>query len=91
MPSYCPYDDITAASKATFHTGNAARAAARDARSQLLAMAAARVGVPVESLCMKGGRIFTEDGKVSIKMSEAFGVAAEIVGRGSFSRTTSNR
>jgi CO/xanthine dehydrogenase Mo-binding subunit len=41
-----PYDTITAASRSTYHTGNAVRLAAQHMRDRLLGMASARLGVP---------------------------------------------
>ncbi|MDK2931169.1 MAG: hypothetical protein PWR07_1300 [Bacillota bacterium] len=86
---FTPFDELTTASKATFHTGNAARAAARDLRQQIAAMAAEQLGVPQDTLRFEGGRVLTEDGSASIAITDLLGkgkyrASNELVGRGMF-------
>jgi len=86
---FTPFDELTTASKATFHTGNAARAAARDLRQQISAIAAELLNVPQDTLVFRGGRVFTQDGKASIAIKDIIGkgrhrASNELVGRGSF-------
>lgn len=86
---YTPFDELTVASKATFHTGNATRAAAIDLRRQLLEGAAEQLGVAQDSLALEGGRIRSRYGSVSVAISEVIGkgryrAANELVGTGMF-------
>ena len=86
---FTPFDELTTASKATFHTGNAARAAARDLRQQIATIAAEQLGVPQDTLRFEGGRVLTEDGSASIAIANILGkgkyrASNELVGRGMF-------
>jgi CO/xanthine dehydrogenase Mo-binding subunit len=54
----CPYDAGSVASRVTYIAGNAVLRAAEAARRELLAAAAARLGVAVEGLVSEGGVIF---------------------------------
>ena len=86
---YTPFDELTTASKATFHTGNAARDAAIDLREQLLTIAADEFGVARDALRFENGRICTKDGSMSVAMTDLIGrgryrAARELVGRGMF-------
>lgn len=86
---YAPYDDLTVASKATFHTGNAARAAAIDLRNRILEMASSHLGIPMDNLKVDKGMIISKDNNVSMWITDLFGVGQysalnEIEGRGTF-------
>ncbi len=54
----CPYDWATAASRATFFAGNAAKAAAEDARNKLAEVAAEKLEADKRDLEFAAGRIF---------------------------------
>ena len=54
----CPYDWATAASRATFFAGNAAKAAAEDARNKLAEVAAEKLEADKRDLEFEAGRIF---------------------------------
>jgi xanthine dehydrogenase molybdenum-binding subunit len=56
-----PWDVGVHASRTTFIAGNAARLAARDLRTQLLAMAAQQMDEPAERLAIRDGVIFVAD------------------------------
>lgn len=58
-----PWDVGIHASRATFIGGNAALAAARDARRQLLRLAGRELGEDPANLEIKNGEVFTLDGK----------------------------
>ncbi|MGE5585872.1 MAG: xanthine dehydrogenase family protein molybdopterin-binding subunit [Bacillota bacterium] len=86
---FTPFDELTTASKATFHTGNATRAAARDLREQIAAIAAEQLGVPAATLGFEAGLVRTADGGASVAMKDILGkgkyrAANELVGRGMF-------
>jgi len=59
-----PWDVGVHASRTTFIAGNSAIGAARKARAKILAAAAAKAGVPVESLSLREGFIFSENKKL---------------------------
>jgi CO/xanthine dehydrogenase Mo-binding subunit len=83
-----PYDMATLGSRSTYHMGHAVRLAADDARRQLIALAAANLNVPPETLVCEDGRVIAEDGtaKTFKELFVArFGMqAGTVVGSGSF-------
>jgi carbon-monoxide dehydrogenase large subunit len=86
---FTPFDELTTASKATFHTGNATRAAARDLRHQIASIVAERLGVPQETLRFEGGRVIAEGLGESVAITDVLGkgkhrATNELVGRGMF-------
>ncbi len=86
---YTPFDELTVASKATFHTGNATRTAAIDVRRQLLEGASEQLGVSQDRLVLDKGRIRARDGSASLAISDVIGkgrysAANELVGTGMF-------
>jgi CO/xanthine dehydrogenase Mo-binding subunit len=74
----CPDQGPTVGSLSMFRGGPQVRQAAAEARHTLLAMAAARMGVPVEGLSVKGGTVSAADGKSA--------TYAELIGNKKFSR-----
>jgi CO/xanthine dehydrogenase Mo-binding subunit len=83
-----PYDMATLGSRSTYHMGHAVRLAADDARRQLLAFAAASLGVPPETCVCEDGVISTGDGRAMTFRElfvARFGMqAGSVVGSGSF-------
>jgi CO/xanthine dehydrogenase Mo-binding subunit len=72
-----------------FHMGNAVRIAAHDAKGQLLQIAAPRLGVPLERLDIRDGRIGpigASTPSLSIKelLKQAYGPSGTVLGRGFF-------
>lgn len=59
----CPNQGPTVGSLSLYRGGPQVRQAAAEARHTLLAMASTRLGVPVESLSVKGGVVSAADGK----------------------------
>ena len=87
--SFTPFDASTTSSRSMFHMGNAVRIAAHDAKSQLLQIAAPRLGVPVEHLDIRDGRIAPMEAStpsLSIKdlLKQAYGPTGTVLGRGFF-------
>ncbi|HEV8677117.1 MAG TPA: xanthine dehydrogenase family protein molybdopterin-binding subunit [Methylomirabilota bacterium] len=89
--SLTPYDHGTSASRSTTVMGLAVQAAARDARLQLCALAADRLGADPAALDVRDGRVV--HGAHSLTVAEVvrghFGfVGGEVTGVGSFVPTT---
>ncbi|TAK86198.1 MAG: xanthine dehydrogenase family protein molybdopterin-binding subunit [Betaproteobacteria bacterium] len=59
-----PWDVGVHASRTTFIAGNSAIGAARKAKAKILAAAAAKAGVPVETLSLSQGFVFSENKKL---------------------------
>ena len=59
-----PWDVGVHASRTTFIAGNSAIGAARKAKAKILAAAAAKAGVPAETLSLREGFIFSENQKL---------------------------
>ena len=59
-----PWDVGVHASRTTFIAGNSAIGAARKAKAKILAAAAAKAGVPVETLSLREGFVFSESQKL---------------------------
>jgi CO/xanthine dehydrogenase Mo-binding subunit len=84
---YTPFDKGTNASSATTVMGLAVQQAARDARAQLLAAAAAVFGVSVDEVALQDGKLVAGAKTMPLRevMRRHFGAAeGEIVGRGYF-------
>lgn len=84
-----PFDTSTTASRSTFHMGNAVLMAARDAKNQVLQMAARMFEVNPEELDIKNNVIFPKkqpDIAVSLEkvLSRRYGPHAQVLGRGFF-------
>jgi CO/xanthine dehydrogenase Mo-binding subunit len=77
---YTPYDTATNATSGVFTMGRAVQEAARDARDQLLSMAASVLGLKVAELSLKDGRIVSPKGKLGYGHVLRDG---EIAGKGS--------
>ena len=85
-----PFDHSTNASSATIVMGQAVQRAAWDARQQLVSAAAAALGVPVEEVQLREGRIIVKEKSWTLPeiMRLCFAnVGGEVVGRGSFNQT----
>ena len=68
----CPDQGPTVGSLSLYRGGPQVRQAAAEARQTLLAMAATRMGTPVERLSVKGGVVSSADGK-SVTFAELIG------------------
>lgn len=88
---YVPWDYSSSASRCTWHTGNAAIAAARDAKRQLLMLAAKKMGVSQDELETQGGRVYIKSApEKSIHFRDLFKYESaighgEIMGNGYYS------
>jgi len=85
---YTPYDWCTAGSRSTFHMGNAVRNAAKDAKGQILALAAAKLKTNPEDLETTNGEVHLKgaDKKVPIAqlIKERWRLGLTILGRGTY-------
>ena len=83
-----PYDMATLGSRSTYHMGNAVAAAARDARAQLLRIAAAILKTNVDELeCRDSSVVTRSDTRMTFRevMAARFAMqAGNIIGVGSF-------
>jgi CO/xanthine dehydrogenase Mo-binding subunit len=81
-----PFDQRTSSSRLTVHLGLAVQRAAEAARDELLAAAAERAGVAVESLALRDGHVVGDDVRLScdeIITGRASGLGGEVIGVGS--------
>ncbi len=85
---YTPWDASTTASRATFHMGNAVRNAAKDAKVQILALAAAALNVSAEDLEVSNGEIRLKGGDKKMTVAEAirgkWRSGLTVLGRGTY-------
>ena len=85
---YTPWDASTTASRATFHMGNAVRNAAKDAKVQILALAAAALKVSAEDLEVSNGEIRLKGGDKKMTVAEAirgkWRSGLTVLGRGTY-------
>ena len=85
---YTPWDASTTASRATFHMGNAVRNAAKDAKVQILALAAAALSVSAEDLEVSNGEIRLKGGDKKMTVAEAirgkWRSGLTVLGRGTY-------
>ncbi len=89
-----PFDRGAVSSRTTFHIGNAALLACRDAKRQIFEMVADRIGVTPEDLEIRDGVVYVkaENSSVtrSVEISELFtplgilGKGGEIIGSGTY-------
>jgi CO/xanthine dehydrogenase Mo-binding subunit len=80
-----PYDQTTSSSRSTTMTGRAVQEAAADVRSQLLHVAARRLGVPAAQLRLEDGSVVGGAETLSYPdvLRERFGMGGgELIGRG---------
>jgi carbon-monoxide dehydrogenase large subunit len=87
--AYTPFDESSTSSRSTFHMGNAVRAAARDAKQQILAIAADVLKTSVEDLDLRDGHIHHRDHpalEISIEdlLKRRYGSSSTVLGRGFF-------
>jgi carbon-monoxide dehydrogenase large subunit len=85
---YTPFDASTTASRATFHMGNAVRFAARDAKEQILNLAAPILGANPQEVEAIDGEIRVKGGNRKITIGQAiksrYKAGLTILGRGSY-------
>jgi CO/xanthine dehydrogenase Mo-binding subunit len=84
-----PFDASTTSSRSTFHMGNAVRNAARDAKNQLLMIAAKTFAADPADLAVEGGLVFSTknpDKKLPVGqlLKQEYKAGLDIIGRGSF-------
>jgi xanthine dehydrogenase YagR molybdenum-binding subunit len=79
-----PYATLSAGSSTTPSVGPAVRAAAADAKRQIVEIAAQRYDLEERVLDVRGGRIVSRDGNLSVPLEEFLGVLgeAQILGKG---------
>jgi CO/xanthine dehydrogenase Mo-binding subunit len=85
-----PFDASTTSSRATFHMGNAVKAAAEDIKEQLCSLAAEIIGCSRDDLTADGGEVKPKDQQVlnaapiSYKdiLGKKYGAGGAILGRG---------
>ncbi|MBI3076916.1 MAG: xanthine dehydrogenase family protein molybdopterin-binding subunit [Deltaproteobacteria bacterium] len=76
-----PYDTITAATRSTFHMGNAVLQAAARVREQLFAIASDRLEVDPDLLRARDGRVFVAEAEDrGLTIPEVFGAAFQAAG-----------
>jgi CO/xanthine dehydrogenase Mo-binding subunit len=85
---YTPFDASTTASRATFHMGNAVRFAAKDAKEQILNIAAPVLAANPQELEAINGEIRVKGGNKKITIGEAirsrYKAGLAVLGRGSY-------
>ncbi len=79
-----PYGAISAGSSTTPSMGPAVRAAAADAKRQIIEIAAQRYHLEERVLDLKGGQVVSADGNLSTSLAEVVGLLedAQILGKG---------
>jgi len=92
--AFTPFDASTTSSRSTFHMGNAVKMAARDAKEQILKLAAEMLETSPEVLEVKDGNIDVKGwpGKplpIGRVLSEHFGMSGTVLGRGYYFPKTS--
>ncbi len=90
---YTPYEWQTVASRISYSAGNAVLAAAKDAKQQLLAVAAQVLAVPAEDLAIADGQIYVTAAparKIAVKdiamgyLLPEGAIGGPVIGRGAF-------
>jgi CO/xanthine dehydrogenase Mo-binding subunit len=84
-----PFDASTTSSRSTFHMGNAVRRAAKDAKDQILVIAADILNADSSDLMIERGMIFSKknpDKKLTISqvIKQEYKAGLDIIGRNSF-------
>ncbi len=87
--AFTPFDASTTSSRSTFHMGNAVKMAARDAREQIIKMAAETLEANPDDLVIKEGNVFVRgmpEKPFSIEkiLKEHYGTSGTVLGRGNF-------
>jgi carbon-monoxide dehydrogenase large subunit len=87
--AFTPFDASTTSSRSIFHMGNAVLLAASDARAQILALAAPRLGAAPADLTIRDGVVQRADGSgpalsIADVLRAAYGSSGTILGRGYF-------
>lgn len=79
-----PYASISAGSSTTPSMGPAVRAAAADAKRQILEIAAQRYSLDEQTLDLRGGTVVSADGELAAPLEEVVGLLedAQILGKG---------
>jgi len=85
---YTPWDASTTASRATFHMGNAVRNAAKDAKVQILSIAADALNTNPENLEVSNGEIRVKGGSKRMTVAEVirskWKAGQTVLGRGTY-------
>jgi len=82
-----PYDTSTTSSRSSFHMGNAVKAAAADAKEQIINLAALLLKTDVDNLAIRDGTVYLLDNssqRLSIAqvLGKHYGHSATVLGRG---------
>ena len=86
-----PYDFGSVSSRSTFHTGNALRLACQDAKQQIFERVAEKLGVPVNDLDTKEGKVYVKGrGGKEVRITDLFNPGGylpkggEIIGKATY-------
>ncbi len=82
-----PYDTSTTSSRSTFHMGNAVKAAAADAKGQIIKLAAELLKTDADNLAIRGGDVYEKENtgnflSIAQILGKHFGHSATVLGRG---------
>ena len=85
--AFTPYDASTTSSRSTFHSGNAVKMAAADAREQIIDLAAPLLKAPRECVQIKDGEVFAgemPENRLTLGalMNRLYGPCGTVLGRG---------
>lgn len=85
--STTPYDTSTTSSRSSFHMGNAVKAAAADAKEQIIKLAAALLKTDDDELAIKDGNVYVKENtgnflSIAQVLGKHFGHSATVLGRG---------
>ncbi len=85
--AFTPYDASTTSSRSTFHSGNAVKMAAEDARQQLLKMAAPVLSVDPVELTIREAEVYIEERpgthiSIAALLHQLYGPCGTVLGRG---------
>ncbi len=87
--AFTPFDASTTSSRSTFHMGNAVKMAARDAKDQIIKLAAEILEANPDDLVIKEGNVFVKgmpEKPLPIEkiLREQYGISGTVLGRGYF-------
>ena len=85
--STTPYDTSTTSSRSSFHMGNAVKAAAADAKEQIIKLAATLLKTDADELAIKDGHVYVKERpghflSIAQVLGKHFGHSATVLGRG---------
>ena len=85
--STTPYDTSTTSSRSSFHMGNAVKAAAADAKEQIIKLAALLLKAGPDELAIKDGQVYVKERpshflSIAQVLGKHYGHSATVLGRG---------